>query len=171
MNTYLTIGAVAFAAIVAVPFVLPSSKTVERSAVIEAPAEKVFALVSSNEGFQTFNPYKVNDENLKITMHGPSHGIGSGFAFDGKDGKGTQTIVAMEENKSVTMQIDLGAMGKPVTEFRLTPQGGKTEVTWSTKSDFGFNPIGRVVGLFLDGMLGPVYELGLEELNKAAQAA
>ncbi|MEO0544476.1 MAG: SRPBCC family protein [Pseudomonadota bacterium] len=171
MNTYLTIGAIAVAAVVAVPFVLPSSKTVERSAVIEAPADKVFALVASNEGYQSFNPYKVKDENLKITMHGPSHGIGSGFAFDGKDGKGTQTIVAMEENRSVTMQIDLGAMGKPVTEFRLSPQNGNTEVTWSTKSEFGFNPIGRVVGLFLDGMLGPVYELGLEELNKAAQAA
>ncbi|MEN0001955.1 MAG: SRPBCC family protein, partial [Pseudomonadota bacterium] len=111
------------------------------------------------------------DANLKITMHGPSHGIGSGFAFDGKDGTGTQTIIAMEENKSVTMQIDLGAMGKPVTQFRLAPMDGKTEVTWSTKSDFGFNPVGRVFGLFLDGMLGPDYELGLRELNKAAQAA
>ncbi|MEO1746124.1 MAG: SRPBCC family protein [Pseudomonadota bacterium] len=171
MNTYLTIGAIAVAAIVAVPFVLPSSKTVERSAVIEAPADKVFALVASNEGFQSFNPYKVTDENLKITMHGPSHGVGSGFAFDGKEGKGTQTIVAMEDNKSVTMQLDLGPMGKPVTEFRLTPNGETTKVTWSTKSDFGFNPIGRVVGLFLDGMLGPTYELGLNELNKAAKAA
>ncbi|MEM1377084.1 MAG: SRPBCC family protein [Pseudomonadota bacterium] len=171
MNTYLTIGAVTVAALVALPYVLPSSKTVERTATINAPAEKVFALVASNEGFQTFNPYKLKDENLKITMHGPSHGIGSGFAFDGKEGKGTQTIIAMEENKSVTMQLDLGAMGKPVTEFRLTAIGDATEVTWSTKSDFGFNPIGRVVGLFLDGMLGGTYELGLDELNKAAQAA
>ncbi|MEL6920617.1 MAG: SRPBCC family protein [Pseudomonadota bacterium] len=171
MNTYLTIGAIAVAAIVAVPFVLPSSRTVERSAIIEAPAEKVFALVASNEGYQSFNPYKVKDDKLKITMHGPSSGVGSGFAFDGKDGKGTQTIIALEENKSVTMQIDLGPMGKPVSKFTLVPTNGNTEVTWTTRSDFGFNPIGRVVGLFLDGMLGPVYELGLDELNKAAQAA
>ncbi|MEN0001336.1 MAG: hypothetical protein AAF940_10660, partial [Pseudomonadota bacterium] len=63
MNTYLTLGAAVAAIIVATPFVLPASKTVERSAIIEAPAEKVFALVASNEGFQTFNPYKVKDAN------------------------------------------------------------------------------------------------------------
>ncbi|MEM0898734.1 MAG: SRPBCC family protein [Pseudomonadota bacterium] len=171
MNTYITIGAIAAVAVVTVPFLLPASKTVTRSATINAPAEKVFALVASNEGFQTFNPYKLKDKKLKITLQGPSSGIGSGFAFDGKDGKGTQTIVAMEENQSVTMQLDLGAMGKPVSEFHLSPNGDITEVTWSTKSDFGFNPIGRVVGLFLDGMLGPTYELGLKELNKAAQTA
>ena len=110
-------------------------------------------------------------------MHGPSSGIGSGFSFDGKDGKGTQTIVAMEENRSVTMQIDLGAMGRPVTTFLLEPSSGLLEpspgatiVTWSTKSDFGMNPIGRVFGLFLDGMLGPDYETGLRKLAQASQA-
>lgn len=183
MQSWIIISAIAVAAVAAVPYALPSSKTIERVATIDAPIDRVFSLVASSEGYQSFNPYKAKDPDLKISMYGPSSGIGSGFAFDGKDGKGTQTIVALEENRSVTMQIDLGAMGRPVTTFLLEPAGllepassllepssGATIVTWSTKSDFGMNPIGRVIGLFLDGMLGPDYETGLRKLGQASQA-
>jgi hypothetical protein len=169
MNTYLAIGGAIVAALIAAPYVLPSSKTVERTATIGAPAEQIYPLLASSQGFQTFNPYKAKDPNLNIAFSGPEQGVGASFAFDGKDGKGTQTIIAMQENRSVTMEIDLGLMGKPVTTFRLQPKGEQTEVTWSTKSDFGMNPIGRVFGLFLDGMLGPDYEQGLDLLNQATR--
>ncbi|MCY6382996.1 SRPBCC family protein [Hoeflea prorocentri] len=164
MNTYLTVGAIAVAIIVATPFLLPASKTVERSAIVPAPANEVFPVIASNEGYQRFNPYKQKDPDLKITMHGPSSGVGSGFAFEGKDGKGTQTITALDDNRSVTMLIDLGAMGKPVTTFGLEPAADGTKVTWSTRMEFGMNPVGRVFGIFLDRMLGPDYELGLKLL-------
>ena len=163
MQSWIIISAIAVAAVAAVPYALPSSKTIERVATIKAPVDKVFSLIASSEGYQSFNPYKAKDPDLKITMHGPLSGIGSGFAFDGKDGKGSQTIVAMEK-------INLGAMGRPVTTFLLEPSSGATIVTWSTKSDFGMNPIGRVFGLFLDGMLGPDYETGLRKLGQASQA-
>ena len=165
-NTLIIIGAIV-AALIAAPFLLPSEKTVTRSAVIEAPASDLYALIASNEGYQQFNPYKDTDPDLAITLQGPSSGVGSGFAFSGKEGKGTQTIVAAEPHSSVTMQIDLGAMGTPVTTFTLEPAGEGTRVTWSTRSEFGLNPVGRVFGLFLDGMLGGVYERGLQNLDRA----
>ncbi|EFO30707.1 conserved hypothetical protein [Roseibium sp. TrichSKD4] len=169
MNIYLTAASVLVAGLVIIPYLLPSSKTVTRQAVIDAPSDTVYALVSSNEGYQTFNPYKAKDPDLKITLSGPEHGVGSSFAFDGKEGKGSQTITSLTENKSVTMQIDLGAMGQPICTFDLEAIGAnQTRVTWSTRSDFGMTPIGRVFGLFLDGMLGPDYELGLKLLGKAA---
>jgi hypothetical protein len=34
-------------------------------------------------------------------------------------------------------------------------------------ADMGFNPIGRVMGLFMDGMQGPIFDTGLANLNKA----
>ncbi|MEN0087681.1 MAG: SRPBCC family protein [Pseudomonadota bacterium] len=169
MNTYLAIGGAIVAALIAAPYVLPSSKTVERTATIDAPADQIFPLLASSRGFQSFNPYKAKDPNLNIAFSGPEQGVGASFAFDGKDGKGTQTITAMQENRSVTMEIDLGPMGKPTTTFTLAPEGDATKVTWSTKSDFGMNPIGRVFGLFLDGMLGPDYEQGLDLLNQATR--
>ena len=145
-------------------YALPAARTVTRSAVINADADTIYPLIASSQGFQRFNPYCDADPNLKIELFGPESGIGSGFAFNGKEGKGTQTIVAAEQNSHVEMQIDLGAMGKPVQTFRLEDQSNGTKVIWSTRADFGANPIGRVFGLFLDKMLGKTYERGLANL-------
>ncbi len=168
MASYLQIAAIAAAVIVAVPFLLPSSKTVERSGFVKASPEAVFAAVSSTAGYQTFNPYKDMDPNLKATPFGPEAGVGAGFAFESKDGKGTSTISAIETNKSVTFQIDLGFMGKPVQTITMTPENGGTRVNWSVTSKFGMNPMGRVFGMFMDGMLGPHYELGLKNMDRIA---
>ncbi len=168
MTMHLIAGAVALAGIATTPFLLPSSTVVERSAVLDASAEKIFSLIASNAGYQRFNPHKAKDPDLRIDLHGPDRGVGSGFAFVGQDGRGTQTITAVQENQSVTMLIDLGPMGKPVTTFRLEPADDGTRVTWSTRTDFGINPFGRVLALFLDGMLGADYELGLKMLGDAA---
>jgi uncharacterized protein YndB with AHSA1/START domain len=166
MASYLQIAAIAAAVIVAVPFALPSSKTVTRSRFVAAAPETLFAAASSTSGYQVFNPYKDMDANLKVKPFGPEAGVGAGFAFESKDGKGTSTISAVDANKSITYQIDLGFMGKPVQVIELTPENGGTRVTWSVTSQFGLNPMGRVFGLFMDGMLGPHYELGLKNMDR-----
>jgi uncharacterized protein YndB with AHSA1/START domain len=168
MASYLQIAAIAAAVIVAVPFLLPSSKTVERSAIVKATPEALFATLTSTAGYQTINPYKDLDPNLKATPFGPEAGVGAGFAFESKDGKGTSTISAVEPNKSITYQLDLGFIGKPVQTITLTPENGGTRVNWKMTSTFGMNPMGRVFGLFMDGMLGPHYELGLKNLDRVA---
>lgn len=171
MNTYLMIGIGAVALVAVAPFALPSAVTVEREAVLAADSAAIYDLLASNEGFQAFNPYSDDDPNLAITLSGPDSGVGSSFAFKGEGGEGTQTITALDPGRTVTMQIDLGAMGQPVQTFTLTPMSDGTKVNWSTEAAFGMNPIGRVFGLFLDGQLGPVYERGLKNLEKAAQRA
>ncbi|MGH1358856.1 MAG: SRPBCC family protein [Burkholderiaceae bacterium] len=151
------------------PFTLPAQVHLERAAVVPADAATVYALVSSSQGFQQFNPWRDNDPSLKITLTGPASGVGSGFIFEGAEGRGTQTITAVEKNRAVTMLIDLGPMGQPVQTFLLSPQDGGTRVTWTLDSEFGFNPVGRVMGLFMDGMLGQTWERGLNNLSIASK--
>ncbi len=169
--TTAVIPLVLVAVLLAACFTLPSSKTVTRSAVIHAGAEAIYPVIVSSRGFQRFNPYHDADPDLKIQFFGPESGIGAGFAFDGKEGKGKQTIIAAEENRQIQMEIDLGAMGKPIQTFRLEEHNGATRVTWSTHSNFGNNPIGRVFGLFLDKMLGKNYERGLDNLANEVLAS
>jgi uncharacterized protein YndB with AHSA1/START domain len=149
---------------------LPNKKRVERAALINASPEAVYALLSSTAGFQKFNPYLEQDPTVEITPSGPSQGIGASFHFKGKEGEGTQTIIALEENRSVTMQLDLGAFGQPVQSFTLTPENGKTRVVWATDSEFGANPMMRVLGLMMDGFVGPSHERGLAILGRVATA-
>ena len=171
MASTLQIVAIAAAVIIAVPFLLPSSKTVERSGFVKATPKAVFATLTSTASYQTINPYKDLDPNIKIAPFGPEAGVGAGFEFQSKDGKGKSIISAVETNKSVTYQIDLGFMGKPVQAITLTLENGGTRVKWAMESKFGFNPMGRVFGLFMDSMLGPHYELGLKNMDRIPTAA
>ncbi len=167
INTALMAGSAALLVLAATPFALPGNTHVERSAVIAAAPDEIFGMLSSNRGFQQFNPFKDTDPDLEIKLMGPERGIGSGFSFKGKEGSGTQTITALEKNRSVTMKIDLGAMGQPTQRFHLTPLQDGTRVVWGMDAEFGLNPIGRIFGLFMDGQLGPVYERGLKNLSRA----
>ena len=163
-NIYLTIAVNIVAALLLITYLLPDAAVVTRSAQIKAEPAAIYHLLSSNKDFQKINPYKAEDPSLTITLQGPESGVGSAFLFEGKEGKGSQTITALQENQSVTMLIDLGALGKPVQVFTLTPSEQGTMVTWTVESRFGFNPVFRGFGLFMDGMFGPKYELGLKKL-------
>jgi len=166
MTIVYTILAV-IAAIILIAMLLPRKVVVTRQADVDMSPEDVIARVASTEGFQTFNPYCTTDPDLKITPFGPAQGVGSGFRFEGKEGKGTQTVTNVTAN-SVTHLIDLGAMGKPVQTIEAKAMGSGARVTWSVASDMGYNPVFRIFGLFMDRMLGKTYELGLKNIAALA---
>jgi len=146
---------------------LPRTVEVTRSAHVALAPSQVLALAASTEGYQTFNPYLTADPNLSIVPFGPAQGLGAGFAFDGKDGKGTQTVAEITAEQ-VTYAIDMGALGQPTQSIRALPAEGGSTVTWRVQSDMGMNPVFRVFGLFMDGMMGKTFEQGLANLNEAA---
>lgn len=168
MSTYIII-AIVIATIIAVLILLgalsPSKAVVTRTAVVDAPAEDIYNLLVSTDGFTAINPYKDNDPSLSIEPFGPTAGVGAGFNFKGKEGKGSQTIAAVIPNQSVTMQIDVGFV-QPVQNLSIIPTADGTKVTWQVQSDLGKNPLMRLMGNMMDRMLGPKYELGLQNLQR-----
>ncbi len=146
---------------------LPRHVSIERSAMIDAAPEAVIELAASNTGYQSFNPYKDLDPNLRVEMFGPASGVGSGFSFESKDGAGQQTVSAVTSDQ-VTFAIDLGPMGQPTQAISAVAVNGATEVTWTMDMDLGMNPVFRVMGLFMDGMIGPNSELGLANIAGVA---
>ena len=155
------------AAIALIALLLPRKVVVTRHADVAMRPEDIIARVASTEGFQTFNPYCTTDPDLKITPFGPGEGVGSGFRFEGKEGKGTQTVTEVTAAR-VTHLIDLGAMGKPVQTIEAEATDTGARVTWTVTSDMGYNPIFRIFGLFMDRMLGKTYELGLKNIKALA---
>ncbi len=151
--SYVGYGAGVIAILAAGTMLLPRNVRVERVATIAAAPADVIAIASSAESYQTFNPYKKADLALSIEVFGPATGVGSGWTFDSKDGKG-QAVVTKVAADRVEYALDLGSMGKPNQTISVTPDGSGSKVTWAMDADMGNNPIGRVMGLFLDGMIG-----------------
>ncbi|MEO9823232.1 MAG: SRPBCC family protein [Paracoccaceae bacterium] len=162
MNIAYTI-LVIIAAIALIALLLPRKVVVSRHADVAMHPEEIMARVASTEGFQTFNPYCTTDPDLQITPFGPKEGVGSGFRFEGKEGKGTQTVTETTATR-VTHLIDLGAMGTPVQTIEAKATDTGARVTWTVTSDMGYNPVFRIFGLFMDRMLGKTYELGLKNI-------
>ncbi|MEL7300784.1 MAG: SRPBCC family protein [Pseudomonadota bacterium] len=166
-KTFATYTACGIAALAVSTFALPRHVSIERTATIEANPEAVLALAASNTGYQSFNPYKDLDPDLRVEMFGPAAGVGSGFSFESKDGAGRQTVASVTADQ-VVFDLDLGPLGQPTQAISAVAIDGVTEVRWSMDMDLGMNPLFRVMGLFMDGMIGPNFELGLANIADAA---
>ncbi len=163
--SYVGYGAGVVAILAAGTMLLPRNVRVERVATIAAAPADVIAIASSAEHYQTFNPYRKMDPAFKYEVFGPASGVGSGFKFDSKDGKG-QAVVTKVATDRVEYALDLGSMGKPNQTILVTPDGAGSKVSWAMDADMGYNPIGRVMGLFLDGMIGPNHASGIQLLGE-----
>lgn len=142
---------------------LPRHVHIERSAMIEGIPQTVLAMAASNTGYQSFNPYRDLDPNLQVELFGPQSGVGSGFTFSSKDGVGSQTVSSVTPD-TVHFDIDLGPLGQPTQAISAIATDDGTQVIWTMDADMGFNPLFRVMGLFMDGMVGPNFEQGLENI-------
>lgn len=148
----------------------PREVRVVRSAPVAAPPADILALAASGDGYQAFNPYRTADPDLRIQTFGPASGVGSGFRFEGRDGSGTQTVEFVSADR-VGYAIDLGVLGRPKQSILALAAPRGSTVTWEMRADLGYNPVARMMGLFLEGMVGPTLEQGLANLDAAFSAS
>lgn len=163
--------------IAALGFVLPDKAHVERSVVVNAPPERVFALVSDFSEWSRWSPWADLDPTTAYEISGA--GVGHRMSWVSKDpnvGSGVQTVTAIEPPTRLVTRLEFGDMGKADATFTLTPEGDATKVVWSLDSrmregvPLWMKPVSTYLGFFMDGMVGADYEKGLARLKAAAEA-
>lgn len=151
----------------------PDTFQVQRSASIQAPPERIFALINDLRAFNTWNPYEKKDPNLKGRYSGPESGKGAGYAFEGNKevGKGSIEILESSSPSKVTMRLSMVEPFKAqnVVEFTLAPIGGVTNVTWAMQGPAPF--LAKIIHVFIDmdKMVGRDFEAGLANLKAAVE--
>lgn len=158
-------------------FVLPDKVTLEREAIINAPQEDVYALISDFEEWDAWSPWAKIDPDAEMSISG--EGIGQRMSWKSDDpnvGTGSQEITAMDPPNSLTTHMEFEGMGVADAAFTLAPTGdGATRVVWSFQSNMRegmpiyMQPMSTYMGFMMDGMLGPQYEDGLANLKKLAE--
>lgn len=146
---------------------LPQEVVIQRSAVIEADPEAVYAVLESARGYDRINPFRADDPDLQTEYTGPERGVGSALRWSGKQGEGVQTITAIRAGERVETEIHLGPLGVSRQVFIIQPSAGGSNVTWATTMAFAPLSPGRIFGVFADRILGKKYEAGLENLALA----
>lgn len=151
----------------------PDTLRVQRAANINAPPEKIFALINDLHGWDAWSPYEKRDPAMKRTYSGSAQGKGAVYAWDGNRevGKGRIEIMESSPPSRVTMNLDMiePIEAHNIVEFTLEPAGGSTKVTWVMRGALSY--LSKVMGLFInmDRMVGQDFEAGLSGLKAAVE--
>jgi hypothetical protein len=146
--------------------VLPSTQTVERAILINAPPHVIYAEINDLRRFNEWTPWSERDPDMEVRFEGEDEGVGAEMHWRSGDMEdGVIRIVANEQDAFVIYEIDFGR-GEPVSSrIDLEQERGSIRVTWRMQADLGWNIPARWLGLFLDLMVGEDYREGLIQLK------
>jgi uncharacterized protein YndB with AHSA1/START domain len=166
--------AIVIAIILVLAMTKPDAFRVERAAAINAPSEKIFALIDDFHQWGSWSPWEGRDPAMKRSFEGPARGNGAIYAWEGNKNVGTGRMEILRAVPSSTIVIKLDFI-KPfeahnTAEFTLLPQGGATTVTWAMHGPASFMHRTMQVFMNLDRMIGKDFEAGLANLKKVAES-
>jgi uncharacterized protein YndB with AHSA1/START domain len=151
----------------------PPVLVVQRATTINAPPEKVFAIVDDFRNWPKWNPQDRDDPTLTRTYRGTPSGTGaiSDWSGKGESGKGTVTIAESVPYSKISIDADWTRPFQThnVNEFDFSPADGGTKVTWTLRASNLF--IMKVMGVFInmDKNIGVHLESGLANLKAVAE--
>lgn len=147
--------------------------TVVRTITVDAPSERVRALVHDFHEWPRWSPWEDIDPDMRRTYSGPDAGPGAGYAWEGnrKAGKGSMTVTGdTPQQVDIDLRFDKPFPADNRIELVMTPRGeGVTDVEWRMHGELsGFTRIFSLVKS-MDSLIGPDFEKGLARLKRAAE--
>ncbi len=159
------------AVVVGVAFLLPQNVHVERSAVIAASPDQVFAIVNDLTRAKEWGPWYKREPDMELKFDGPPAGLGAKLSWKSKtQGDGSQEIIESTPFSTIKTKLDFGEQRTAIAAFSFETVEGGTKATWGFDSDVGMNPIGRYMGLMFDTWIGKDYEEGLASLKQIVES-
>jgi hypothetical protein len=165
--------AVAIAAVLILAAAKPDRFSVQRAAVVNAPAEKVFPLIADFHEWRKWSPWEDRDPDLKRTYGGAERGKGAIYAWEGNKNVGSGRMEILEANAPSLVKIQLDFL-KPfeahnTAEFTMLPQGNATNLAWAMCGPAPF--MSKVMQVFMsfDKMIGKDFETGLAKIKSVSE--
>jgi uncharacterized protein YndB with AHSA1/START domain len=151
----------------------PDTFRFQRTARIDAPAEKIFPLINDYKNWTQWSPYEHRDPALKRSFSGASSGPGAIYAWEGNKnvGSGRMEIVDTAPPNKIIIKLDFFRPFKAnnIAEFTLEPKGAATDVTWAMQGPVPY--IGKIMHLIIncDKMVGNDFATGLASMKAVAE--
>ena len=90
------LGAIALAIVALLVYAAtqPDTFSIQRSATITAPPQRLFALISDVRAFNTWNPFAKKDPAIKLAYEGAASGVGAAYTWHSDEvGAGRMEII------------------------------------------------------------------------------
>ena len=152
----------------------PADFRLLRSTTVNAPPEKVFALINDFKQWESWSPWAKLDPKMKTTYSPVTAGTGATYAWVGNSdvGEGKMTITGSEPPQRVAIRLEFLApfAATNQTEFVLTPVDAGTKVDWTMNGTNNFMAKAFDFVMNMDKTVGADFEKGLAQMRAAAES-
>jgi uncharacterized protein YndB with AHSA1/START domain len=169
------LAAVAVAGILIYAATRPNTFRVERAVSVNAPPERVFAILADFRNWPTWSPWEKMDPAMTRTHSGAATGPGAVYAWSGnkKVGAGQMEIIEASPPTRLALKLDFirPFEAHNRVDFTLIPEGAGTRVVWSMHGPSPYIAKVMVMGVVMsmDRMVGKDFETGLANLKATAE--
>jgi uncharacterized protein YndB with AHSA1/START domain len=151
----------------------PGTFRVQRTQTIQAPPEKVFALIQDFRRWASWSPYEKLDPTMKKTYSGAANGKGAVYEWSGnrKAGQGRMEITDTVSPSRITIKLDFlkPFEGHNTAQFTLEAKDGWTNIVWSVGGPQPYFAKVMTIFVSMDSLLGKEFEAGLDSLKAIAE--
>lgn len=150
----------------------PDTLRVERSLLIQAPAETILAHVNDFHRWRDWSPYEKLEPDLRREIGGAASGVGATYAWQGqgKAGAGRMEITdARADRTTIRLDFSKPLVSRNIAEFAALAQADGTRLTWSMQGPAAY--MTKLMGVFfdMDRMIGRDFETGLAALKTLSE--
>ena len=171
MKKLLKILAAIIGVLLIVMIIMGKSYHYEKSIVINAPVEKIYANVDNTKSINQWNPWMKLDPSIKVKYSGKPGQVGDQYCWEGNEesGSGCQEITALIPNQkqSTRMQFFKPFESVATSDVFLVSEGNSTKVTWTVDAELDY-PM-NLMKFFMDQQMEKSYQSGLKVLKAISE--
>ncbi len=169
MTITLIIIAVVIVLFIIVGLLLPTAYRVSTDTTINAPRERIHALIADLEQWEHWEPWREKDPTIEITR-GQTTGVGAHQSWADKSGGGELTFTRCDEDYGIAYDLLFAKKYACKAEMTHEPAGdGRVRVVWAMTGDTGMPVIGGYFARLMPKMIRPMFARGMEKLKAAAE--
>lgn len=153
-------------------FLMPGKIEISKSIGINAPPEYAFEEINELKNNPKWSYWNNLYKDMTVSYGDITSGVGAVSEWDGPEsGKGKMTIVESVPNQSIKIDLDFMEQGTAQSWYTFEPEGEGTKLTTGFSTDFGMNPIGRLMGaFFVKGEMEKSFDYNLNKIKEIAES-
>jgi hypothetical protein len=150
---------------------LPSKYRVERSSDINQPLHVAYGYVADFNNFHEWNPWTPLEPEHSYQVEGDSGKVGQTYSWEGENIGSGKMVFTQFTPLAIKSDIEFISpqQGIGIVEWEFEDKGSVTNVTWRITGDSDY-PLGRYLGLMMDGFLGASFEEGIRNLKEKLES-
>jgi len=147
---------------------LPQDYQVTRTITIKASPDKIHHLVADLSQWPRWNPWLELEPSVKVTLGDKLTGVGANQHWTDNSGGGRLSFIASSATTGIIYNIWFSDAKQPaVAHLNYIVLGAeKTKVEWTISGEVQLPIIGFYLAQAMDLMIGPAFELGLNNLER-----